>query len=134
MRIFAIALFLIMLILEKGGNARAAAPQCGGTGVNYSCMQLIGQAAGAPDSVTDIGPLPHYATNGSIDYYFNSGENAVEQCQVVWNSPHYIWTAWAMAGSLGGTNCNQFWNSYLGVWSSWGYNQSPHSYNAPAGF
>ena len=123
-RILVLALFLFLLVF--GGNARAAAPQCSGTGVNYFCTQLTGQAAGAPDSVTDIGPLPYYGPNGSIAYY-----TTTEQCRVVWNSPYYVWTAWAMPGSGG---CNQFWNAYLGIWSSWGYNQSPHSYNAPAGY
>lgn len=122
MRTFAIALFLIVLTVGTKGKAWAASPQCDGTGVNYFCTQLTGEAAGAPDSVNDIGPLPYYGPNGSIAYY-----TKVEQCRVVWNSPYYVWTAWTVPG----TSCDQFWNSTLGTWSAWGYNQSPHSYYAP---
>lgn len=124
-RILVLALFLFLLAF--GGNAWAAEPQCEGLPQYYTCYELTGQAAGAPDSVTDIGPLPYYGPNGSIAYYMKD----TEQCLVVWNNPHYSWTAWAMKGTPGGTNCDQFWHSSLGIYTYWGANMPTHTGIAP---
>jgi hypothetical protein len=129
-RTLAISAVLILLALGKAGNAQAAAPQCGGSGINYFCTQFSGQlAAGAPDSVVDLGPLLTCTPSPSCPNPRNEGR----QCGVTWNSPHYYWTAWAMiTGATPTPSCDQFWNTSLGIYYSWGYDHSPNSYYAPA--
>lgn len=126
-RILVITLFLFLLTC--GGKAWATSPQCMGLPQYYTCSQLTGQAAGPPDSITDIGPL---LTCQIITPTCQSQKYQGEQCRVTWSSPPYTWIAWAMPGTPGGTDCSQFSSSYLGIYTYWGANMPTHTGIAPA--
>ena len=104
-----ILLAFLPFFLCKPAPAQA---NCTGQGQNEMCTQLLGQAAGGPDSVQDLGRTP-----GVLN----------ENCRVSWNSPAYSLTQ----NPPPGQGCDIFWSENLGRFSMWTPTAGSSFYFAP---
>jgi len=103
-------LAFLPVFLFKPAPAQA---NCVGQGTQYAeCTALIGQVAGNPDSVQDLGQTP-----GVVN----------ANCRVSWSSPAYS----LIQNPPPGQSCSIFWTEDLGKFSMWTPSTGTSFYFAP---